>query len=309
MRTPEDSSEEADGAGRPPAWSSGPEHRAPVPVRVHGSSCAARHGLREFVARTARGRQREPSDPLERLLVTLLDAVRPGRRPSPDVGAAPAAVPMLTGRQLAVLLLVGAVLLAATSFLVLGPGRGVRNDVTSLRTDLSASRGGIFATLGTGREALAGARLQLRLTEQSLAVQEQGLEVAVEGERDAQTAARASEAILVQTREALALVREVTAALGPLDRLEEQVDSVVAGVEQGVRLAQSALRVAEQTLATGQQALTVARDTLASLRRSEQVQRELLATARATLEQTRQINRKIPGVPIFPTAPAGATAP
>ena len=51
------------------------------------------------------------------------------------------------------------------------------------------------------------------------------------------------------------------------------------------------------------------RDTLATLKRSEQIQVQLLETARATLEQAREINRKIPGAPIFPTTSSPAPAP
>lgn len=141
-------------------------------------------------------------------------------------------------------------------------------------------------------------------------IQESGLSVAVEAERDAQSAAQATQQILDQTREALALVREVTQALGPLDQLDEKVQSVVRNVEQGVRLARTALQVAEQTLATGRQALLVAKDTLRTLKRSEQIQIRLLEVAEATLQQAKEINRKIPGAPIFPTAPTPApTAP
>ena len=230
--------------------------------------------------------------------MSLLDALRPApARPVADVDQVP--VRLFTGPQLGLLFLVLAVLLAGTLALVFGPGRGLRTDIVKVSDDLDASRDGIFSQLRT-------ARTQLTLTEQSLKIQEQGLQVAVEGERDAQVAAQSSQEILDQTRQALALVREVTQALGPLDQLDVKLDSVVRNVEQGVRLARSALQVAEQTLATGQQALAVARDTLATLKRSEQVQVELLKVARATLQQTREINRKIPGAPIFPTSPTPA---
>ncbi|HUR50871.1 MAG TPA: hypothetical protein VMZ11_01990 [Mycobacteriales bacterium] len=216
----------------------------------------------------------------------LLDDTSPERQPVP--------VRVLTKQQLGLLVLISAVLLAGTGALVFGPGRGIRIDIAHMTDDLDASRDGIFSQLDI-------ARIQLKATERSLTIQEQGLQVAVAGEKDADTAARASQQILAQTRQALQLVREVTQALGPLDRLDDKVDSVVRNVAQGVRLARTALQVAEQTLATGQQALAVAKDTLATLKRSEQLQIELLKTARATLEQTREINRKIPGVPIFPT--------
>jgi hypothetical protein len=228
--------------------------------------------------------------------VSLLDALRPApARDVSDGGQVP--VRLFTRGQLALLFLVLAVLLGGTLALVFGPGRGLRTDIVHVSDDLDASRDGIFSQLRT-------ARTQLSLTEQSLKIQEQGLQVAVEGERDAKVAAQSSQEILDQTRQALALVRQVTEALGPLDQLDVKLDSVVRNVEQGVRLARTALEVAQQTLATGQQALVVAKDTLVTLKRSEQLQRELLKTAQATLEQTREINRKIPGAPIFPTAAA-----
>ena len=213
----------------------------------------------------------------------------------------PVPVRVVTRRQLGLLLLILAVLLGGTCALIFGPARGMRTDIVHVSDDLDASRDGIFNQLTT-------ARTQLAATEKSLKIQEQGLQVAVEAERDAQSAAQASQQILDQTREALRLVREVTEALGPLDQLDDKIDSVVRNVEQGVRLARAALQVAEQTLATGRQALVVAKDTLATLKRSEQIQIELLKVARATLQQTKEINRKIPGAPIFPTSPSPAPA-
>lgn len=245
--------------------------------------------------------------------MTLLDAVRPaadvrtGQVPAPDDGAN-VAVPIMTKRQFGVLLLTGAVLLSGVLVLLFGPARGMRNDIGSLRTDLSASREGIYGQLGTGREQLGTAVVQLRATEKSLRIQEQGLAVAVEAEKDASSAAQATQEILDETRATLALVRDVADALGPLDQLDDKINSVVTNVEQAVRLARQTLQVAEQTLATGQQALALARDTLATLKRSEQIQLQLLETARATLEQTREINRKIPGAPIFPTTASPAPA-
>jgi ABC-type transporter Mla subunit MlaD len=132
--------------------------------------------------------------------------------------------------------------------------------------------------------------------------------VAVEAEKDATSAAQATQEILDETRATLQLVRDVTESLGPLDQLDDKVDSVVRNVEQALQVARQTLRVAQQTLDTGQQALAVARDTLATLKRSEQIQLQLLDTARATLEQTREINRKIPGAPIFPTTASPAPA-
>lgn len=200
----------------------------------------------------------------------------------------------MTRRQLGVLALIGAVLLSGVLSLVFGPARGIRTDIVNVSDDLDASRDGIFLQLDT-------ARTQLGLTEQSLEIQEQGLVVAVEAEKDATSAAQATQEILEETRATLQLVRDVTEALGPLDRLDGKVDSVVRDVEQALQVARQTLRVAQQTLATGRQGLAVARDTLATLERSERIQLDLLETARATLQQTREINRKIPGAPIFPT--------
>lgn len=216
-------------------------------------------------------------------------------RPTADEAPDRVPVRLLTRAQLQLLVLIGAVLLAATCTVVLGPGRGARQDIASMTTDLDASRDGIFLQLDT-------ARTQLHATEQSLTIQQQGLQVAVAAEHDARDAAAATRQVLAQTRQALRLVQEVLRSLGPLDQLGGKLDAVVEGVAQGVRLAGTTLRVAEQTLSTGQQALVVAQDTLATLKRSEQVQVQLLRTAQATLEQTREINRKIPGLPVLPTA-------
>lgn len=216
-----------------------------------------------------------------------------------EAAQTPRPVPLVTKRQLGLLLLILAVLLGGTCALVFGPGRGMRTDIVHVSDDLDASRRGIF-------NQLTIARTQLAATETSLKIQEQGLQVALAGEHDAKSAAQSTQQILDQTREALQLVREVTQSLGPINQLGDKVDSVVRNVEQSVRLARAALQVAEQTLATGQQALAVAKDTLTILKRSEQIQVQLLAVARATLQQTREINRKIPGAPIFPPSPAPA---
>lgn len=235
--------------------------------------------------------------------MTLLDIVRRDA-PAPDgPEQAPVSRPVMTRRQFSVLLVILAVLLAGTLALVFGPARGARTDLVSLSDDLDASRGGIFSQLDTARE-------QLEITEQSLMIQEQGLAVAVDTQRIAQSTSEDTEAARQQTQDVLQTVREVTAALGPLDQLDDKIDTVVRGVEVGVRLAETTLRIAEQTLATGREALAVAKDTLTTLERSEQIQIQLLEVAKQTLEQTREINRKTPGAPVFPTtttAPAEST--
>lgn len=211
---------------------------------------------------------------------------------SPDPTAA---VPVLSRLQFGILLLIGAVLLSGTCVLIFGPARGARNDIGQVREDLTVSRRGIFGTLDTGRQTLADATAQLRLTEQSLQIQRQGLSLATGAKQD-------TAAIRAQTEQALTTVHEVLAALGPISRLKGQLDTVVRSVEAGVSLARSALAVAQQTLANGQAALNVAITSLHELQASLAVQRQLLVVARQTLQQAREINRKIPGAPVFPAA-------
>ena len=219
--------------------------------------------------------------------MTVLESARAALRPSQEAPTRPVAL-VVTRTQAAVLLTVLAVLLAGTLALLFGPARGMRDDIGETQTDLASSEKAIYGTLGTGRETLAVVRTQLDAAERSLVVQQSGLEVAQAAEQD-------TTAIRAQTEAALETVREVSRALEPDD-----VDTLVRDAEGGVRLAQAALQVAEQTLAGGREALAVARETLATLRESEQVQRELLEVARETLQQTREINRKIPGAPVFP---------
>lgn len=241
--------------------------------------------------------------------MTLLDALTPTRKgrsttPGDPASEAPAEArtePLLTGRHRGLAGTIGLVLLAGVLVLVFGPARGMRNDIHHVSGEITASRAGIYSQLDT-------VRAQLDVAKSSLTMQEQGLQVAVQTQKDTGAAVQSTQAILDQTRQALALVQQVAQALGPLDQFGGKVDTVVQDVQQTVQLGQAALAVAQQTLSTGQQALSVAKDTLATLQRSEQIQAELLATAKATLEQTRQINAKIPGAPVFPTAPA-PTAP
>lgn len=228
--------------------------------------------------------------------MTLLDAVRPVGRHRADAeprqAPADAAVarPVMTRRQFGVLLVILAVLLGGTLALIFGPARGMRTDIVNVSDDLDASRDGIFLQLNT-------ARAQLGATEQSLEIQQAGLEVAVEAERDTTVAATSTQELLEETRATLQLVREVTQSLGP--DVGQKLDDVVQDVEQALRVAQQTLVVAQQTLATGREALAVAKDTLATLKRSEQIQLQILRNAE-------EINRKIPGAPIFPSTSSPA---
>lgn len=232
--------------------------------------------------------------------MTLLDTVREHRGGRTDRSVA-VPVSLLSRAQRVVLVAGTIVLIVAVGALVFGPGRGLRTDIASVSNDLDASRDGIFSTLETGRATLTEVRSQLEITEQSLTIQEQGLQIAVGSQRIAETTAQDTEAILAQTTATLQTVHEVVAALGPLEQLDESLDTLVSSVEAGVQLGRTTLQIAEQTLATGQQALAVARETLTTLQRSEDLQRQLLEVAQRTLEQTEQINAKTPGAPVFPT--------
>lgn len=94
-------------------------------------------------------------------MTAVLDDLRPVR----GAGDRPALPVSLVSRPQRVLLIVIAtVLLAGLLALVLGPARGLRNDI-GLVQDLDASRDGIFGTLETGRASLGELREQLALTE------------------------------------------------------------------------------------------------------------------------------------------------
>jgi hypothetical protein len=201
----------------------------------------------------------------------------------------------MTPRHVQLLLVIGALLLAGTGVLVFGPARDAKNDISRTQQDLNVSRRGIFSTLDVGRRTLADATQQLRIAEESLQLQEQGLVIASATRND-------TRAVREQTERALRTVRQVLAALGPVSELRHDLESTVRAVEAGVVLARTALTVARQTLDTGLQALTVAKQTLRELQVSRALQQQLLEVARLTLQQTRQINAKIPGVPVFPTA-------
>lgn len=214
----------------------------------------------------------------------------------------------MTRRQFSLLLVIGAVLLAGTCVLIFGPARGARNDISDVQHDLNASRRGIYTQLEVARGNLADANRQLRLTEQSLVLQQQGLQIARSGEQAAQSAAQSTQQIEQQTAATLATVRQVIDALGPLQDLKGKIDTIVRGVEAGVMLARTTLDVAQQTLATGKAALAVAVSTLTTLKESKALQEQLLQVAKLTLEQTREINRKIPGAPVFGPSPLPSPA-
>jgi hypothetical protein len=215
--------------------------------------------------------------------------------------------PVLSRRQVAVLAVLLLLSLAATSALVLGPGRGAREDLGAVRADVDRTEELIGGTLGVQRRTLARITAQLETTRDSLRVQRVGLEIARSSGRVAGETLESTRAIEQQTRTALTAVRRVVTALGPLRELRGEVEVVAASVRTAVELARATLEVAEVALSDGREALQVARTTLVTLQRSEQVQRDLLEVARRTLEQTIEINRKIPLPPVFPTgAPAAS---
>jgi hypothetical protein len=210
-------------------------------------------------------------------------------------------VPVLSGRQVVVLVVVGTFLLAATCSLVFGPARGARDDIGQVRTDLHASRQDVHQTLGTARRTLTRLTDTLGLVQDSLRLQQQGLDIAQESQDVARTGVDATLDIRRQTTDTLATLRRVITALGPLQELRGDLATVVDSVEAGVALARSTLAIAQQTLTTGQEALRIAGRTLATLEESRDLQVALLDVARQTLRQATEINRKIPVPPIFPT--------
>ena len=135
---------------------------------------------------------------------------------------------------------------------------------------------------------------------------QQGLTVAKDSQQIAQTTAQHTGELLQQTSAMLTTVKQVVAALGPLQQLQGKINDVVSGVQAGVALARSTLALAQQTLSTGKQALQIALITLDTLRQSRTLQQQLLDIARQTLQQTQEINKKIPGAPIFPAAATSA---
>jgi chromosome segregation ATPase len=206
----------------------------------------------------------------------------------------------VTRRQVLVAATIGVLILGAVCGLVFGPARGLRDDIAHVRTDLNSSRHGIYGTLATSRTTLERTDSQLRATEKSLVIQQQGLTIAADTRRISGAAAQHSADILRDTTATLNTVRRVVAALGPLAQLTGKIETVTKGVQTGVALARSTLALAQRTLTTGKAALAVAVETLRTLRQSKQVQEQLLVVARQTLEQTRQINRKIPTPAVFP---------
>jgi methyl-accepting chemotaxis protein len=209
--------------------------------------------------------------------------------------------PVLTHRQVAVLVVLLLLSTGATAALVLGPGRGAREDLGAVRADLDRTEELIDGTLGVQRRTLDRITTQLETTRDSLRVQRVGLEIARSSGRVAGETLESTRAVERQTRTALAAVRRVVTALGPLRELRGDVEVVTTSVRTAVELARATLDVAELTLSDGREALEVARTTLSTLQRSEQVQRDLLEVSRDTLDQVVEINRKIPFPPVFPT--------
>ncbi len=207
----------------------------------------------------------------------------------------------LSHHQRASLAVVGVLLLASVCALLFGPARGAREDIAQVRQDLASTEDGIYKTLDTNRRMLDKLVRQLRTARDSLQIQKQGLLIARDVQGMTKTGVDATLDIRRDTNSALATLREVITALGPLRQLRGDIRTLVENTDAGVALARSTLLVARETLTTGRDALSVARDTLSTLRRSEEVQRDLLSVARQTLDQVIRINKKIPTAPIFPT--------
>ena len=206
-----------------------------------------------------------------------------------------------TRRYTAVAVLLLLLATAATAALVFGPARGARTDIGHVKTDLHASRTGIFKTLDRTTDAL-------KTTERSLGVQKQGLVVASDAEQLTHTTTGNTTQLLTQTTAILTTIHQVESSLGPLRQLRGDVDQVTRQVTAGVALARSTLTIAEQTLRTGQSALAIAGQTLSTLRESRTIEQQLLAVGRRTLQQTIEINRKIPGLlAAIPSTSAPAT--
>ena len=215
-------------------------------------------------------------------------------------------VPVLSSRQRVVLVVLLVLSVTATAVLVFGPGRGARDDIAHVRTDLDASREDINGTLTVSRRSLDQVTEQLETTKTSLEIQEQGLSVARDSQRLVGQTVESTDSIRRQTTDTVATIRRVLSALGGIRELRGDVTSVVAGVDAGVELARTTLRLARRTLQDGKAALAVAVTTLRTLERSEQLQIDLLDVARKTLDEVVEINRKIPFPPVFPTPDPGS---
>lgn len=208
----------------------------------------------------------------------------------------PRVTPVLSGRQVVVLVIVGTFLLAAGCSLVFGPGRGARDDIGQVRTDLGS-------TLTTAQRTLAELTTTLTLVQDSLEIQEQGLTVAKDSQDIARTGVDTTLVIRRQTSDTLTTLKQVIETLGPLQELRGDIATVVTSVEAGVELARTTLAIARQTLETGRSALAIASTTLDTLEESLAVQQALLDIGRQTLAQVTEVNRKIPFPPVFPTTP------
>ena len=209
-------------------------------------------------------------------------------------------LPVLSRRQK--LILAGLLMLSllATGVVLFGPARGAREDIGHVRTDLNATRQHTASTAVLSQRTLTKLAAELQTTQSSLKIQKQGLEVATNSERLAGNTAQTTESIRRQTAGAIASIRRVLVALGPLRRLHGDIETVVESVQAGVVLARTTLEVGRQTLRDGKRALAVAVTTLETLKHSERIQQDLLEVGRQTLAQVTEINRKLPVPPVFP---------
>lgn len=203
-------------------------------------------------------------------------------------------IPQPTRRQQVLVLAAVVVWVVAAAILVFGPARGARNDLASVRSDLNGTHDSVDGALITSRRTLEQLTEQLETTQDSLKIQKQGLDIAAETQRLTSTGVGVTTDIRQQTTDTLATLRQVTSALGPLSKLDGDIDVVVDGVRAGVKLARSTLTTARQTLADGREALRLAADTLATLKESRDIQLQLLDVGRRTLTQVSELNRKFP---------------
>ncbi len=130
--------------------------------------------------------------------------------------------------------------------------------------------------------------------------------VAKDSQQVARTTSQHTAELVQNTSATLDTIRQVVSALGPLQQIQGKINQVVDDIQAGVALARTTLDLANRTLTTGQAALQVALQTLDTLQQSRSIQQQLLDVARQTLQQTRDINQKIPGLPILPASASTA---